>query len=85
MIHPDLGFEPLGGALQLWRKDAGIVDQDVEPLVFGVELFRELPDRGIILLPGHSLRVYDSAAVDAAADDMQVHVLYRVLRHPGSG
>jgi hypothetical protein len=34
-----------------------------------------------VLLPGWDLRVYDSAAVAAAADDMTVDVVYREVNH----
>lgn len=36
---------------------------------------------GLALLPGFDLRIYDSAAVDAAADDLTVDVIYRELDH----
>lgn len=35
------------------------------------------PVEGTVLLPGWDLRIYDSGAVDAAADDMTVDVIYR--------
>lgn len=35
------------------------------------------PTEGTVLLPGWDLRVYDSGAIDAAADDMTVDVIYR--------
>ena len=33
----------------------------------------------LFLLPGYTIRVYDSAAVDAAADDMDVSIMVRKL------
>jgi hypothetical protein len=39
-------------------------------------LTNPLPE-GLILLPGYTIRVYDKAAVDAAADDMAVRMMVR--------
>jgi hypothetical protein len=56
--------------------------------VFGQGVYREtsfvdgsiqcpFPAEGTVLLPGWDLRVYDSGAIAAAADDMTVDVIYR--------
>jgi len=37
--------------------------------------------QNLMLLPGWDLRVYDSAAVDAAADDMTVDIIYTESDH----
>jgi hypothetical protein len=39
-------------------------------------LSNPLPD-GLVLLPGYTLRVYDKAAIAAAADDMHVRIMLR--------
>lgn len=40
---------------------------------------------GLVLLPGWYLRVRDSAAIDAAADDMVINVVYRQVNDMQGG
>ena len=49
----------------------------LEPMtsVIGTRVFCQLPSTGLIFPPGFGIRVYDEAAVDAAADDMTVQIL----------
>lgn len=41
-------------------------------------MFRALPDR-LVLPAGYKIRIYDSAAIDAAADDLTVNLLVEEL------
>lgn len=40
--------------------------------------------QGFVLLAGYKVRVYDSAAIAAAADDLDVHLLVEEQEEPGS-